>query len=117
MPVISPLHGRWAGKVGVARPLQFLALAVAQVRAEVQHLSRDVAGLEVSLATVEVHETARSEAAFFIEHEPNAPTPAHDGLAATAALGLSARRSLGAVDAREAPVRQAAACRALQAPS
>jgi len=61
-----------------------------------------------------VHEPSRSEAPLFVEHEPDAPASARDGLAAAAALRLRTRRALGAVDPREAPVREARARRALQ---
>src|SRR5438445_11173453 len=98
-----------------ARAPQFLALVGAQVPAEVEHPIQDVVGLEVGLAAVEVHEPSRNEAPLFIEHEPDAPAPARDGLAAAAALRLRARRALGAVDPREAPVREARARRALEA--
>src|SRR6266511_3876302 len=98
-----------------ARAHQFLALVGAQVPAEVEHPVQDVVGLEVGLAAVEVHESPGREAPFFIEHEPDAPAPARDGLAAAAALRLRARRALGAVDPREAPVREARARRALGA--
>src|SRR6266540_5992003 len=98
-----------------ARAPQFLALVGGQVPAEVEHPVQDVVRLEVGLAAVEVHEPSRGEAPFFIEHEPDAPAPARDGLAAAAALLLRARRALGAVDPREAPVREARARRALEA--
>src|SRR6266567_4776615 len=98
-----------------ARAPQFLALVGAQVPAEVEHPIQDVVGLEVGLAAVEVHESSGREAPFLIEHEPDAPAPARDGLAAAAALRLRARRALGAVDPREAPVRKARARRALKA--
>src|SRR2546427_9472477 len=77
-----------------ARAPQFLALVRAQVPTEVEHPIQDVVGLEVRLAAVEVHESPGREAPFFIEHEPNAPAPARDGLAAAAALHLRARRAL-----------------------
>src|SRR6266511_3706700 len=98
-----------------ARAHQFLALVGAQVPAEVEHPVQDVVGLEVGLAAVEVHESSGREAPFLIEHEPDAPAPARDGLAAAAALRLRARRALGAVDPREAAVREARARRALKA--
>src|SRR5205809_6995926 len=98
-----------------ARAPQFLALVGAQVPAEVEHPVQDVVGLEVGLAAVEVHEPPGREAPFLIEHEPDAPAPARDGLAAAAALRLRARRALGAVDPREAPVREARARRAREA--
>ena len=79
-----------------------------------EHPVQDVVGLEVGLAAVEVHEPSRNEAPLFVEHEPDAPAPARDGLAAAAALRLRARRALGAVDPREAPVRKARARRALK---
>src|SRR6266571_451657 len=91
----------------IARAPQFLALVSAQIPAEVEHPVQDVVRLEVGLAAVEVHESSGSEAPFLIEHEPDAPAPARDGLAAAAALRLRARRALGAVDPREAPVREA----------
>src|SRR6266568_3032548 len=99
----------------IARAPQFLALVSAQIPAEVEHPVQDVVRLEVGLAAVEVHESSGSEAPFLIEHEPDAPAPARDGLAAAAALRLRARRALGAVDPREAPVREARARRALEA--
>src|SRR6266516_2262298 len=98
-----------------ARAPQFLALVGAQVAAEVEHPVQDVVGLEVGLAAVEVHESPGREAPLFVEREPDAPAPARDGLAAAAALRLRARRALGAVDPREAPVRKARARRALKA--
>src|SRR6267154_5615338 len=94
---------------------QFFALVSAQVPAEVEHPIQDIVSLEVGLAAVEVHEPSRNEAPLFVEHEPDAPAPARDGLAAAAALRLRARRALGAVDPREAPVRKARARRALEA--
>src|SRR3989475_274895 len=99
----------------IARAPQFPALVRAQVPAEVEHPVQDVVGLEVGLAAVEVHEPSRNEAPLFVEDEPDAPAPARDGLAAAAALRLRARRALGAVDPREAPVRKARARRALKA--
>src|SRR6266849_5927066 len=113
--------GTWSASVssfdrtGVARAPEFLALVSAQVPAEAEHPTKDVVGLEVGLAAVEVHEPSRNEAPLFVEDEPDAPAPARDGLAAAAALRLRARRALGAVDPREAPVRQARARRALKA--
>ena len=104
-----------AARTGTARAPQFLALISAQVPAEVEHPVQDVVGLEVGLAAVEVHEPSRNEAPLFVEDEPDAPAPARDGLAAAAALRLRARRALGAVDPREAPVRKARARRALEA--
>src|SRR6266581_2199390 len=77
----------------IARAPQFLALVSAQTPAEVEHPVQDVVRLEVGLAAVEVHESSGSEAPFLIEHEPDAPAPARDGLAAAAALRLRARRS------------------------
>src|SRR6266581_2921680 len=99
----------------IARAPQFLALVGAQVPPEVEHPVQDVVGLEVGLAAVEVDESPGREAPFLIEHEPDAPATARDGLAAAAALRLRARRALGAVDPREAPVREARARRALEA--
>src|SRR5438128_3238491 len=99
----------------IARAPQFLALISAQVPTEVEHPVQDVVGLEVRLAAVEVHEPSRNEAPLFVEDEPDAPAPARDRLAAAAALRLRARRALGAVDPREAPVRKARARRALKA--
>src|SRR6266568_9550944 len=98
-----------------ARAPQFPALVRAQVPAEVEHPIQDVVGLEVALAAVEVHEPSRNEAPLFVEDEPDAPAPARDRLAAAAALRLRARRALGAVDPREAPVRKARARRAREA--
>src|SRR5881296_1149500 len=98
-----------------ARAPQFLALIGAQVPAEVEHPIEDVVRLEVGLAAAEVHEPSRNEAPLFVEDEPDAPAPARDGLAAAAAFRLRARRALGAVDPREAPVREARARRALEA--
>src|SRR6266852_9954800 len=105
---------RRAARTGAARAPQFLAFVGAQVPAEVEHAIQDVVRVEVGLAAVEVHEPSRNEAPLFIEDEPDAPAPARDGLAAAAALRLRARRALGAVDSREAPVREAAARRALK---
>src|SRR2546430_6286501 len=99
----------------IARAPQFLAFVSAQVPAEAEHAIQDVVGRKGRLAAVEVHETARNEAPLFVEDEPDAPAPARDGLAAAAALRLRARRALGAVDPREAPVREARARRALKA--
>src|SRR6267378_3004092 len=79
-----------------ARAPQFLALISAQVPAEVEHPVQDIVGLEVGLAAVEVHEPSRNEAPLFVEHEPDAPAPARDGLAAAAAFRLCARRAVGA---------------------
>src|SRR6266700_4866610 len=90
-----------------ARAPQFPALVRAQVPAEVEHPIQDVVGLEVGLAAVEVHEPSRGEAPLFVEHEPDAPAPARDGLAAVVALCLRGRRGLGVVDQRETPVREA----------
>src|SRR6266568_2886517 len=98
-----------------ARAPQFLALISAQVPAEVEQPIQDIVGLEVGLAAVEVHEPSRNEAPLLVENEPDAPASARDGLAAAAAFRLRARRALGAVDPREAPVRQARARRALKA--
>src|SRR6266540_2273173 len=98
-----------------ARAPQFPALVGAQVPAEVEHPVQDIVGLEVGLAAVEVHEPSRNEAPLFVEHEPDAPAPARDGLAAAAAFRLCARRALGAVYPREAPLREATARRALKA--
>src|SRR5881409_1296494 len=98
-----------------ARAPQFLALISAQVPAEVEHPIQDLVGLEVGLAAVEVHEPSRNEAPLFIEHEPDAPAPARDRIAAAPAFRLRARRALGAVDPREAPLRKARARRALEA--
>src|SRR5439155_4704978 len=98
-----------------ARAPQFLALIGAQVPPEVEHPVQNLVGLEVGLAAVEVHESSRNEAPLFVEDEPDAPAPARDRLAAAAALRLRARRALGAVDPREAPVRKARARRALKA--
>src|SRR5213594_2412764 len=98
-----------------ARAPQFLALISAQVPAEVEHPIQDVVGLEVRLAAVEVHKPSGSEAPLFVEDEPDAPAPARDGLAAAAAFRLRARRALGAVDPREAPLREARARRAVKA--
>ena len=75
---------------------------------------QDVVGLEVNLATLEVHEPCRIEAGLFIEHQPDAPRAALNALAAIAAPGLPTRRSLGAVDPRQATMRQAAPRRAFQ---
>ena len=60
---------------------------------------------EVRLATLEVHERSESDAGLLVEHPPDAPAPAHDGLAAAAASRLTARR----VYPREASAGQAAA--------
>src|SRR5258706_9168175 len=106
---------RRAARTGAARAPQFLALISAQVPAEVEHPIQDFVGLEVRLAAVDVHEPSRSEAPLFVEHEPDAPAPAWDGLAAAAAFRLRARRALGAVDPRETPLREARARRALEA--
>src|SRR3989442_5526792 len=62
-----------------------------------------------------MHEPSRNEAPLFVEHEPDAPAPARDGLAAAAAFRLRARRALGAVDPRKAAGREARARRALKA--
>src|SRR5256884_7863242 len=105
---------RWSHLL-IARAPQFLALVGAQAPAEAEHAIQAAVGLKVRLAAVEVHETSRNEAPLFVEDEPDAPAPARDGLAAAAALRLRARRTLGAVDPREAPVRQARARRALKA--
>src|SRR5207245_3680427 len=112
----SGVESRSLAAAGLAaRAHQFLALISAQVPAEVEHPVQDVVGLEVGLAAVEVHEPSRNEAPLFVEDEPDAPAPARDGLAAAAALRLRARRALGAVDPREAPVRKARARRAPKA--
>src|SRR5712671_3808157 len=111
---LAPRHRR-AARTVAARAPQFLALIGAQVPTEVKYTIQDVIGLEVGLAAVEMHEPSRSEAPLFVEDEPDAPAPAGDGLAAAATLRLRARRALGAVDPREAPVREARARRALEA--
>src|SRR5712671_3903271 len=105
---------RRAARTPAARAPQFLALIGAQVPTEVKYTIQNVVGLEVGLAAIEVREPSRSEAPLFVEDEPDAPAPARDGLAAAAALRLRARRALGAVDPREAPVREARARRALE---
>ena len=79
-----------------------------------QDLRQDLVGLEVSLAAGEVHIPAWRETRALEEDQPDAPAASLDGLAAAAALGVPARRALGAVDAREPPVRQAPARRELE---
>jgi hypothetical protein len=81
----------------------------------VEDLFQDLVGLEVDLATGEVHVSAGSETTFFIEYNADTPTPPHDGFLAIAALGLPTRRSLGTVDALEALARRASEGRALEA--
>lgn len=104
-----------AARIGAEDPFELGALLVAQVGAEVEHrLERRVA-LEVGVAAVEVHESARGEPALLEEHEPDAPAPALDPLLALAALRLATRCPLGAVDARQAALRRARARDALQA--
>ena len=80
-----------------------------------QDLFQDLVGLEVDLATGEVNVSAGSETPFFIEYNTDTPTPAHDGLVAAAALGLSTPRSFGTVDTLEAFVSHASECHALEA--
>ena len=94
---------------------QFLPVGVAQSRTEVEDLSQDLVGLEVDLATAEVHVSAGSETPFFMEYNADTPTPPRDGLVAAAALGLPTRRSLGSVDTLEAFMCHASVCRALEA--
>jgi hypothetical protein len=81
----------------------------------VEDLIQERVGLEVDLATGEVHVPAGSETPFFIEYNADTPTPPLDGLVAAAALGLPTRRPLGTVDTLEAFVRHASECRALEA--
>src|SRR5438046_38382 len=76
--------------------------------------SQDVGALEVVRAAGEVHEPCGIEAAFFVEHEADAPVPASYRLVAMAAFGLAGRSALGAADPGQAPVGRVAACRALE---
>jgi len=79
-----------------------------------EDLIDDLMRLEVRFAAGEVHVTAWREAPVLEVHKPDTPAPAHDALAAASALGLAARRSLGTVDARNSPLRKAAARRTLE---
>src|SRR5579862_2510596 len=98
---------RLASAVGPDRELatQLLAVGVAQTRTELQEVIEDVVGLEVILAASQVH-----EAPLFIEDHANAPASLFDGLVTAAALGLSGRGPLTAVDTLEALMRHALAC-------
>ena len=94
--------------------LESLALIGAQVRAEMEDLIEDFAGLEVSATTIEVNIPSRRESSLLIVRDPNTPAPAVDGLMAAAAPGLAGRRPLGTVDARSAMVRRTSARGTLQ---
>src|SRR5262245_1053360 len=102
--------------LGADESRQLRPLVLAQVRAEVEQRLQDRVALEVGVAAVEVDGSARRQAALFlaVEHETDAPAVLLDLLLAVAALRLATRRTLGAVDAREAALRRVAPCRALE---
>ncbi|HSD74149.1 MAG TPA: hypothetical protein VLB75_05225 [Steroidobacteraceae bacterium] len=93
---------------------QFFALGIVQAGTEVQDAIGDIVSLEVGFATGEVQEAARREASVLKEHESYAPTASLNRLVAAATSGLARGRALAAIDAREAPVLQRAARRALE---
>jgi hypothetical protein len=109
------LHSKSISAACVECANQFLPVGVVQGRNEVEDLIQDFVGLEVDTATGEVHVSTGSETSFFIEYNADTPAPTLDGLLATAALGLPARRSLGAVDTLEAFARCASECHPLEA--
>jgi hypothetical protein len=110
----SALPRRWIGLISGECAGQFLAVGVAQGRTEVEDLIQDLFGLEVGLATGEVHVSAGSETPFLVEYNADTPTPSHDGLVTAAALGLPTRRSLGSVDTLQTFMCHASGCRALE---
>lgn len=66
-----------------------------------------VVGLEIGIATAEMHIPAGGEASLFIENDADAPTLPDDGLVTVAALCLSTRGLFGTVDTRDPRVRNA----------
>ena len=83
---------------------QFLNLAGTQFRAEVEHAGQDIVGLKVRFGALKMQKPSRGKEAFFIKDKPNAPTATLNRLVTIATLGLTARRQLCAVDARQAPI-------------
>ena len=69
--ISAPYQRTISAQPRLAGTPQRLAFVFTQRRTEVQHLVQDVAGFEVSLAAVEVHEPCGRETAFFVEHESN----------------------------------------------
>ena len=61
-----------------------------------------------------MQEPSRGKEAFFIKDKPYAPTATLNRLVTTATLGLTARRQLCAVDARQAPILNTGASGVLQ---
>jgi hypothetical protein len=113
----SVLRRRWLCLLGIECANQFLPIGVTQVRTKLEDLIQDLVGLEVDLATSEVHVSSGSETPFFVEYNADTPTTPRDGLVAAAAVGFPTRRSLGTVDPLESFICRASECRALEVPS
>jgi len=78
-----------------------------QIEAEPKDVIPHVIGLKIGLAAFHVNEPAGGKAAFLIKHDADAPASFLDGLMTMAALRLTCRRPLGAVDALKALMRDA----------
>ena len=112
--------GRWSfesGRLGAGVELanQLIAIGTLQGGAEPKDVIRYVSGFEVGVAALHVNEAARGEPAFLVKHDADAPASFLDGLMTAAALRLSGRRALGAVDALHAFVSEALAGHAFEA--